>query len=170
MEKEEATLSPHFRDILWTFSYAIHFDNIDKVTPALSDIFWTAEWFINHKKHKVFVSSPFHIAAPKPPLPRGMQLKQGDEHKRMLWFILEKNYRVGNSFIGVDIVVTYKQVLQEGWGPKLEDIGRELVEWGIPFMLIWPYQSLSCRTPAILSLSTTLQAANYVYSIDDYYA
>ncbi|KAK7686148.1 hypothetical protein QCA50_010960 [Cerrena zonata] len=110
------------------------------------------------------------MAALKPPLLRGMQLKQGDEHKRMLWFILEKDYRVGDSFIGVDTIIIYKQVLREGWGPKLEDIGRKLVERGIPFMLIWPYQSLSCRTPAILSLSTTLQAANYIYSIDDYHA
>ncbi|KAK7684349.1 hypothetical protein QCA50_012673 [Cerrena zonata] len=35
MEEEEATLSPHFREVLQTFSYAIRFDNIDKVTPAL---------------------------------------------------------------------------------------------------------------------------------------
>ncbi|KAK7686474.1 hypothetical protein QCA50_010070 [Cerrena zonata] len=171
-EDEMVTLTAEFSEVVCAFAYILCLNNtnIDIVTPKLSDILFSTKVFVRKVNRGLFVPPNPVQVIPKPPITRGQPIRRDGDADRKIWFIFPHEYRNGEPYIGVNSVITYKQVFREQWGPSLEEIGKEMTRRGIPFMLVWSDQKVPRRIPIIPPLSTTMRPANFVYSASDYLA
>lgn len=169
--QDQDLLLPYMRFCLHQFHDAL--TRSYQYTPAIHDIlpyFITdiartcVGWYTSpHNIHSLTPSHPFDVLLNIP------NFTTSERNRLMSFVVFQDNAQRDNVvMLGLPSVVTCKQILRNGWGPDVDQIGLQLSLRGIPYLVFWSAKERSIPISIINPLTNVMRTPSYRYTAADY--